>query len=111
MTDEIVYFASMEILLCEGFAVKKDNCGRHQSTEHDAMVIEKLIELSKHDAMKLEKAVEMIAQQLKIANPYTETEEFQETNLIPFDIQQQIQQKYDVMAQEMNQDILRWKSD
>ncbi|MGY3419314.1 hypothetical protein ACVWY4_005546 [Bacillus mycoides] len=92
MTDEIVYAASMEVLLREGFAVKKDNCGRHQSIEHDAMVIEKLIEFSKHDAMKLEKAVKMIAQRLKIANPNTETEEFQETNLIPFQIQQQLQQ-------------------
>lgn len=51
MTDEIVYSTSevynrlgisdsnlrkyMEVLLREGFAVKKDNCGRRQYTEHD----------------------------------------------------------------------------
>ncbi|MFD6509223.1 DUF3967 domain-containing protein [Bacillus sp. NPDC060175] len=121
MTDEIVYSASevykrlgisdstlrkyMEVLLREGFAVKKDNRGRRQYTEHDVMVIDKLIELSKHDGMTLEKAAKMIAQRLEIANPNTETEEAQETDLIPFHIQQQLQQQYSVMAQEMNQSI------
>ncbi|MCW9134374.1 DUF3967 domain-containing protein [Bacillus paramycoides] len=122
MTDEIVYSASevykrleisdstlrkyMEVLLREGFAVKKDNRGRRQYTEHDVMVIEKLIELSKHEGMTLEKAAKMIAQRLEIANPNAETEESQETDLIPFHIQQQLQQQYSVMAQEMNQSIL-----
>ncbi|OOL08961.1 hypothetical protein BHL37_27495 [Bacillus cereus] len=120
MTDEIVYSASkvykrlgisdstlrkyMEVLLREGFAVKKDNRGRRQYTEHDVMVIEKLIELSKHDGMTLEKAAKMIAQRIEIANP--ETEESQETDLIPFHTQQQLQQQYSVMAQEINQSIL-----
>ncbi|MGG0723871.1 DUF3967 domain-containing protein [Bacillus mycoides] len=121
MTDEIVYSASevykrlgisdstlrkyMEVLLREGFAVKKDNRGRRQYTEHDVMVIEKLIELSKHDGMTLEKAAKMIAQRLEIVNPNAETEESQEKDLIPFHIQQQLQQQYSVMAQEMNQSI------
>ncbi|HDR7624957.1 DNA-binding transcriptional MerR regulator [Bacillus sp. RC242] len=122
MTDEIVYSASevykrlgisdstlrkyMEVLLREGFAVKKDNRGRRQYTDHDVMVIEKLIELSKHDGMTLEKAAKMIAQRLEIANPNAETEESQETDLIPFHTQQQLQQQYSVMAKEMNQSIL-----
>lgn len=96
----------MEVLLREGFAVKKDNRGRRQYTEHNVMVIEKLIEISKHDGMTLEKAAEMIAQRLEIANPNAETEESQETDLIPFHIQQQLQQQYSVMAQEMNQGML-----
>ncbi|MGH0945669.1 DUF3967 domain-containing protein [Bacillus mycoides] len=122
MTDEIVYSASevykrlgisdstlrkyMEVLLREKFVVKKDNRGRRQYTEHDVMVIEKLIELSKHDGMTLEKAAKMIAQRLEIANTNTETEESHETDLIPFHIQQQLQQQYSVMAQEMNQGML-----
>ncbi|TKI42154.1 DUF3967 domain-containing protein [Bacillus mycoides] len=122
MTDEIVYSASevykrlgisdstlrkyMEVLLREGFAVKKDNRGRRQYTEHDVMVIEKLIELSKHDGMTLEKAAKMIAQRIEIANPNAETEESKETDLIQFHTQQQLQQQYSVMAQEMNQSIL-----
>ncbi|PIE94740.1 hypothetical protein CO726_14335 [Bacillus fungorum] len=122
MTDEIVYSASevykrlgisdstlrkyMEVLQREGFAVKKDNRGRRRYTEHDVMVIEKLIELSKHDGMTLEKAAKMIAQRLKIAYPNTETEESQETDLIPFHIKQQLQQQYYVMTQEMNQSML-----
>ncbi|MGW6193943.1 DUF3967 domain-containing protein [Bacillus cereus] len=122
MTDEIVYSASevykrlgisdstlrkyMEVLQRENYAVKKDNRGRRQYTEHDVMVIEKLIELSKHDGMTLEKAAKMIAQRLEIANPNVEIEESQETDLIPFHIQQQLQQQYSVMAQEMNQSML-----
>lgn len=122
MTDEIVYSASevykrigisdstlrkyMEVLQREGFTVKKDNRGRRQYTEHDVMVIEKLIELNKHDGMTLEKAAKMIAQRLEIANPNAGTGESQETNLILFHIQQQLQQQYSVMAQEMNQGML-----
>ncbi|PEW83741.1 hypothetical protein CN445_24195 [Bacillus cereus] len=122
MTDEIVYSASevykrlgisdstlrkyMEVLQREGFAVKKDNRGRRQYTEHDVMVIEKLIEISKHDGMTLEKAAKMIAQRLEIANPNAEKEESQETDLSTFQIQQQLQQQYSVMAQEMNQGML-----
>ncbi|MDM5436150.1 DUF3967 domain-containing protein [Bacillus hominis] len=122
MTDEIVYSASevykrlgisdstlrkyMEVLQRENYVVKKDNRGRRQYTENDIMVIEKLIELSKHDGMTLEKAAKMIAQRLEIANPNAETEESQETDLIPFHIQQQLQQQYSVMAQEMNQGML-----
>ncbi|PFD34725.1 hypothetical protein CN285_24920 [Bacillus cereus] len=122
MTDEIVYSASevykrlgisdstlrkyMEVLLREGFSVKKDNRGRRQYTDSDIMVIEKLIELSKHDGMTLEKAAKMIAQRLEMDNPNAKTEESQETDLIPFHIQEQIQQQYSVMAQEMNQSML-----
>ncbi|VXC69601.1 conserved hypothetical protein [Bacillus mycoides] len=122
MTDEIVYSASevykrlgisdstlrkyMEVLQRENFVVKKDNRGRRQYTDNDIMVIEKLIELSKHDGMTLEKAAKMIAQRLEIANPNAEIEESQETDLIPFHIQQQLQQQYSVMAQEMNQSML-----
>ncbi|KXY36099.1 DUF3967 domain-containing protein [Bacillus sp. FSL K6-0067] len=122
MTDEIVYLASevykrlkisdstlrkyMEVLLREGFSVKKDNRGRRQYTDNDIMVIEKLIEISKHDGMTLEKAAKMISQRLEIANPDMKTEESQETDLISFHIQKQLQQQYSVMTQEMNQSML-----
>ncbi|HDR6318339.1 TPA: DUF3967 domain-containing protein [Bacillus thuringiensis] len=122
MTDEIVYSASevykrlgisdstlrkyMEVLSREGFAVKKDNRGRRQYTDSDIMVIEKLIELSKHDGMTLEKAAKMIAQQIEKVNPNLIKEEPEETSLIPFHIQEQLQQQYDVMAQEMKQGML-----
>ena len=122
MTDEIVYSASevykrlgisdstlrkyMEVLSREGFTVKKDNRGRRQYTDNDIMVIEKLIELSKHDGMTLEKAAKMIAQQIEKVNPDLIKEEPGETSLIPFHIQEQLQQQYSVMAQEMNQNML-----
>ncbi|PFZ67767.1 DUF3967 domain-containing protein [Bacillus wiedmannii] len=122
MTDEIVYSASevykrlgisdstlrkyMEVLSREGFAVKKDNRGRRQYTDSDIMVIEKLIELSKHDGMTLEKAAKMIAQQIEKVNPDLIKEEPKETDLIPFHIQEQLQQQYGVMAQEMKQGML-----
>ncbi|PGZ95817.1 DUF3967 domain-containing protein [Bacillus wiedmannii] len=122
MTDEIVYSASevykrlgisdstlrkyMEVLQREGFAVKKDNRGRRQYTDSDIMVIEKLIELSKHDGMTLEKAAKMIAQQIEKVNPDLIKEEPKETDLIPFHIQEQLQQQYGVMAQEMKQGML-----
>lgn len=122
MTDEIVYSASevykrlgisdstlrkyMEVLQREGFTVKKDNRGRRQYTDSDIMVIEKLIELSKHDGMTLEKAAKMIAQQIEKVNPDLIQEEPKETDLIPFHIQEQLQQQYGVMAQEMKQGML-----
>ncbi|MEM5606460.1 DUF3967 domain-containing protein [Bacillus cereus] len=122
MTDEIVYSASevykrlgisdstlrkyMEVLSREGFAVKKDNRGRRQYTDSDIMVIEKLIELSKHDGMTLEKAAKMIAQQIEKVNPDLIQEEAEDKSLIPFHIQEQLQQQYSVMAQEMNQNML-----
>ncbi|QDQ03604.1 DUF3967 domain-containing protein [Bacillus sp. BD59S] len=122
MTDEIVYSASevykrlgisdstlrkyMEVLLREGFAVKKDNRGRRQYTDSDIMVIEKLIELSKHDGMTLEKAAKMIAQQIEKVNPDLIQEEAEEKDLVPFHIKQQLQEQYSVMAQEMNQSML-----
>lgn len=49
-------------------------------------------------SMTLEKAVKMIAQRLEIANPNAETEESQETDSIPFHIQEQLQQQYSVIA-------------
>ncbi|MGE6367230.1 DUF3967 domain-containing protein [Bacillus paramycoides] len=122
MTDEIVYSASevykrleisdstlrkyMEVLQRENYVVKKDNRGRRQYTEHDVMVIEKLIELSKHDGMTLEKAAKMIAQQIEKVNPDLIKEEPEETSLIPFHIQEQLQQQYSVMTQEINQGML-----
>ncbi|MCS3600166.1 DUF3967 domain-containing protein [Bacillus sp. JUb91] len=122
MTDEIVYSASevykrlgisdstlrkyMEVLLREGFSVKKDNRGRRRYTEHDVIVIEKLIELSKHDGMTLEKAAKMIAQQIEKINPNLIKEEHEETDLVPFHIKKQLQEQYRVMAQEMNQSML-----
>ncbi|QWG42875.1 DUF3967 domain-containing protein (plasmid) [Bacillus mycoides] len=122
MTDEIVYSASevykrlgisdstlrkyMEVLQREGFTVKKDKRGRREYSEGDIIVIERLIELSKHDGMTLEKAAKMIAQQIEKVNPdLINDEEPQERDLIPFHIQEQLQQQYSVMAQEMNQSI------
>ncbi|PEX83248.1 DUF3967 domain-containing protein [Bacillus cereus] len=122
MTDEIVYSASevykrlgisdstlrkyMEVLQREGFTVKKDKRGRREYSEGDIMVIERLIELSKHDGMTLEKAAKMIAQQIEKVNPDLIKEEPEDKSLIPFHIQEQIQQQYSVMAQEMNQGML-----
>jgi DNA-binding transcriptional MerR regulator len=96
----------MEVLQREGFTVKKDKRGRREYTENDIMVIEKLIELSKHDGMTLERAAKMIVQRLEIANINADPEESQETDLIPFHIQQQLQQQYSVMAKEMKQSML-----
>ncbi len=122
MTDEIVYSASevykrlgisdstlrkyMEVLQREGFAVKKDKRGRREYSEGDIMVIERLIELSKHDGMTLEKAAKMIAQQIEKVNPDLIKEEHEDKSLIPFHIQEQLQQQYSVIAQEMNQGML-----
>ncbi|PEO39962.1 DUF3967 domain-containing protein [Bacillus wiedmannii] len=122
MTDEIVYSASevykrlrisdstlrkyMEVLQREGFVVKKDNRGRRQYTDNDIMVIEKLIEISRHDGMTLEKVAKMIAQQIEKVNPNLIKEESKEADLTPFHIQEQLQQQYSVMAQEMNQSML-----
>ncbi|MDZ5610202.1 DUF3967 domain-containing protein [Bacillus pseudomycoides] len=122
MTNEIVYSASevykrlgisdstlrkyMEVLQREGFIVKKDKRGRREYTEHDVMVIEKLIELSKHDGMTLEKAAKLIVQKLETISPHVNTQESSETDLIPYHIQQQLQQQYSVMTQEMNRSML-----
>ncbi|MGU3355364.1 DUF3967 domain-containing protein [Bacillus sp. M5A3_1b] len=122
MTDEIVYSASevykrlgisdstlrkyMEVLQREGFTVKKDKRGRREYSEGDIIVIERLIELSKHDGMTLEKAAKMIAQQIEKINPDLIKEEPKETDIIPFHIQEQLQQQYGVMAQEMKQGML-----
>ncbi|WP_242224437.1 DUF3967 domain-containing protein [Bacillus cereus group sp. BfR-BA-01380] len=122
MTDVIIYTANdvykrlevsdstlrkyTEVLQREGYTVKKNKRGRREYTEHDVMVIEKLIELSKHDGMTLEKAAKLIVQKLENFNQNTNTEETQETDLIPFHIQQQLQQQYSVMAKEMNQSML-----
>lgn len=122
MTDEMVYSASevykrlgisdstlrkyMEVLQREGFVVKKDKRGRREYSEGDIIVIERLIELSKHDGMTLEKAAKMIAQQIEKVNPDMIKEEPEDKSLIPFHIQEQLQQQYSVMAQEMNQSML-----
>ncbi|PDZ33757.1 DUF3967 domain-containing protein [Bacillus toyonensis] len=96
----------VEVLQRESYIIRKNKQGKREYTDSDIMVIEKLIELSKHDGMTLEKAAKMIAQRLEIANPNVETEESKETDLIPFHIQEQLQQQYSVMAQEMNQSML-----
>lgn len=75
-----------EVLQREGYIVKKNKRGRREYTEHDVMVIEKLIELSKHDGMTLEKAAKLIVQKLENFNQNTNTEETQETDLVPFHI-------------------------
>ncbi|WP_426940682.1 DUF3967 domain-containing protein (plasmid) [Bacillus mycoides] len=122
MTDEIIYTAKdvynrlkvsdstlrkyVEVLQRESYIIKKNKQGKREYTEHDVMVIEKLIELSKHDGMTLEKAAKMIAQQIEKVNPDLIKEEPEDTDLIPFHIQQQLQQQYSVMAQEMNEGML-----
>lgn len=62
------------------------------------MVIEKLIKLSKHDGTTLEKTAKMIAQQIEKVNPDLIKEEPEDKGLIPFHIQEQLQQQYSVMA-------------
>jgi DNA-binding transcriptional MerR regulator len=122
MTDEIVYSANevykrlaisdstlrkyMEVLQREGFAVKKDHRGRRQYTDNDILVIEKLIELSKHDGMTLEKAAKMITRQIKKVNPDLIKGESNDKRFIPLHTQEQLQQQYNIITQEMNQSIL-----
>ena len=122
MTDVIIYTASdvykrlevkdstlrkyVEVLQREGYNIKKGKQGRREYTERDVMVIEKLIELSKHDGITLEKAARLIVQKLENFNQNTNTEETQETDLVPFHIKQHLQQQYSVIAQEMNQSML-----
>ncbi len=122
MTDEIVYSASevykrlgirdsslrkyMEVLQRKGFVVKEDKRGRREYSEGDIIVIERLVELSKHGGMTLEKAAKMIAQQIEKVDPSLIKEEPEGTSLTPFHIQEQLQQQYSVMAQEMNQGML-----
>ncbi|PGM85632.1 hypothetical protein CN957_04710 [Bacillus cereus] len=122
MTDEIIYTAKdvysrlkvsdstlrkyVEVLQRESYMIKKNKQGKREYTEHDVMVIEKLIELSKHDGMKLEKAAKMIAQQIEKVNPDLIQEEAEETDLVPFHIKQQLQEQYSVMTQEVNQSML-----
>ncbi|PEY36643.1 hypothetical protein CN354_13990 [Bacillus cereus] len=122
MPDGIIYTASdvykrlgvsdstlrkyMEVLQREGYTVKKDKRGRREYTDQDIMVIEKLIELSQHDGMTLEKAAKMIAKQLESINSDRIKEESEKTDLIPYHIQQQLQQQYNVMAKQMNQNLL-----
>ncbi|PFJ93327.1 hypothetical protein COI97_24350 [Bacillus cereus] len=122
MTDEIIYTAKdvysrlkvsdstlrkyVEVLQRESYMIKKNKQGKREYTEHDVMVIGKLIELSKHDGMKLEKAAKMIAQQIEKVNPDLIQEEAEETDLVPFHIKQQLQEQYSVMTQEVNQSML-----
>ncbi|PFH75054.1 DUF3967 domain-containing protein [Bacillus nitratireducens] len=122
MTDEIIYTAKdvysrlkvsdstlrkyVEVLQRESYMIKKNKQGKREYTEHDVMVIEKLIELSKHDGMTLEKAAKMIAQQIEKVNPDLIQEEAEETDLVPFHIKQQLQEQYSVITQEVNQSML-----
>ncbi|MED0902510.1 hypothetical protein CN327_18540 [Bacillus cereus] len=122
MTNEIIYTAKdvysrlkvsdstlrkyVEVLQRESYMIKKNKQGKREYTEHDVMVIEKLIELSKHDGMTLEKAAKMIAQQIEKVNPDLIQEEAEETDLVPFHIKQQLQEQYSVMTQEVNQSML-----
>ncbi|MED1384192.1 DUF3967 domain-containing protein [Bacillus mycoides] len=96
----------VEVLQRESYVIRKNKQGKREYSEGDIMVIEKLIELSKHDGMTLEKAAKMIAQQIEKVNPDLIQEESEETSLIPFHIQEQLQQQYIVMAQEINQGML-----
>ncbi|MEB3057433.1 MULTISPECIES: DUF3967 domain-containing protein [Bacillus] len=99
----------VEVLQRESYIIKKNKQGKREYTEHDVMVIEKLIELSKHDSITLEKAAKLIMQQLESINPsisIIKEEEPKEADLIPFHIQQQLQKQYSVMAKEMNQSML-----
>jgi len=97
----------VEVLQRESYIIKKNKQGKREYTEHDVMVIEKLIELSKHDSITLEKAAKLIMQRLESINPsIIKEEEPQEADLIPFHIQQQLQKQYSVMAKEMNQSML-----
>ncbi|MCI0768338.1 DUF3967 domain-containing protein [Bacillus sp. TL12] len=97
----------VEVLQRESYNIKKNKQGKREYTEQDVMVIEKLIELSKHDGMTLEKAAKMITQKLESINPdLVNDEESKNTDLIPFYIQQQLQQQYNVMAKQMNQNLL-----
>ncbi|MGG3528695.1 hypothetical protein COM13_19290 [Bacillus pseudomycoides] len=102
----------VEVLQRESYIIKKNKQGKREYTEHDVMVIEKLIELSKHDGITLEKAAKLIMQQLESINPsisIIKEEEPKEADLIPFHIQQQLQRQYSVMAKEMNQSMLEMK--
>ncbi|WJE55867.1 DUF3967 domain-containing protein (plasmid) [Bacillus cereus] len=97
----------VEVLQRESYIIKKNKQGKREYTEYDVMVIEKLIELSKHDGMTLEKAAKIITQKLESINPdLVNDEESKDTDLIPFHIQQQLQQQYNVMAKQMNQNLL-----
>ncbi|MED0958283.1 DUF3967 domain-containing protein [Bacillus paramycoides] len=96
----------VEVLQRESYIIRKNKQGKREYSEGDIIVIERLIEISKHDGMTLEKAAKMIAQQIEKVNPDLIKEEPEEASLIPFHIQEQLQQQYSVMAQEMNQGML-----
>ncbi|KFM95583.1 DUF3967 domain-containing protein [Bacillus clarus] len=88
-----------DVLQREGYDIKKNSRGRREYTEYDIMLIEKLVELSKHDGMTLEKAAKMIVKQLgHVSKP----EEAQETDLIPYSLQQMFQEHYSAMCEQIN---------
>ncbi len=84
----------------EGYEVRKNSRGRREYTEYDVMLIEQLIDMSKQEGMTLEKAAKMIVQQLGIMNNENDK---QEESLMPFHIQQLMQQQYGAMFEKLNQ--------
>lgn len=89
-----------DVLEREGYDVKKNSRGRREYTEYDVMLIEQLVEMSKQDGMTLEKAAKMIVQQLGIVSKESDK---QEGDLIPYHLQQLMQQQYSAMFEKLNQ--------
>ncbi|PGZ57864.1 hypothetical protein COE58_24250 [Bacillus cereus] len=88
-----------DVLEREGYDVRKNSRGRREYTDFDVFLIEQLVDLSKQDGITLEKAAKIIVQQFGIDN---KKEEFQEVDLVPYQIQHQFQQQYSAMLEEMN---------
>uniref|UniRef100_UPI003F491F5B DUF3967 domain-containing protein n=1 Tax=Bacillus multifaciens TaxID=3068506 RepID=UPI003F491F5B len=94
----------VEILQRESYTIKKNKQDKREYTEHDVMVIEKLIELSKHDGMTLEKAAKLIMQKLENFKQNDYSEEVTEADLIPYPLQQQFQEQYNAILEKLNQE-------
>ncbi|PGZ57883.1 hypothetical protein COE58_24385 [Bacillus cereus] len=89
-----------DVLQREGYDIKKNSRGRREYTEYDIMLIEQLVEMSKQDGMTLEKVAKIIVKQLGIVSKESEN---QENNLVPYHIQQLMQQQYSAMFEQLNQ--------
>jgi len=63
------------------------------------MHIEQLVETSKQDRMTLEKAAKMIVKQLGIRSKEVEN---QENDVVPYPIQQFMQEQYSAMFEQLN---------
>lgn len=97
----------VDVLQREGYAIKKDKRGRREYTQYDVMLLEKLVELSQHDGMTLEKAAQFIVKRVHHAKEEKIERESKETGVIPFEIQEQLQQQYSVMLKKINQEQQR----